>query len=126
MKALLNEEDWAFLRNETGIANDLISDEEFRRGNKVALHLEPGGFKDWGWEDDTKIGHPSFVQYITEYQAENWRGGLSRHLKRKRDVVAEIESGYYMEVPERPNTEPERPHFGDRDVWYLEGRRGKG
>jgi hypothetical protein len=119
MKALLNEEDWVFLRNETGIVNNLMSDEEFRRGNKLVIHLGLGGFNDWGWEDDTKIGHPPFVQYITEYQAEKWRGRLSRHLKRKRDVDVEIESGYFMEVPERSNTELEKPQRVIGVLWYL-------
>lgn len=119
MKALLNEEDWAFLRNETGIVNDLMSGEEFRRGNKLVVHLELGGFNDWGWEDDTKIGHPPFVQYITEYQAKKWRGRLSRHLKRKRDVDVEIESGYFMEVPKRSTTELEKPGSVIGDPWYM-------
>lgn len=125
MKALLNEEDWAFLRNEAGIVNDLMSDEEFRKGNQVAIYLELGGYKDWGWESNTEIGHPPFVQYITEYQAEKWRGTLGRHLKRKRDVDAEIESGCYMDIPERSATEMKRPEVGIGDVWYLQGGHGK-
>jgi len=109
MKALLHEEDWVFLRNEAGIFNDLMSEKEFRRGNKLVIHRELGGFNDLGWEDDTKIGHPPFVQYITDDQAWKWRGGLSRHLKRKRDVDAEIESGYYMGVPRRSTAEATKP-----------------
>jgi len=119
MKALLHEEDWAFLKNETGIVNDLMSDEEFRRGNKLVIHLELGGFNDWDWEDDMKIGHPPFFQYITDDQAWKWRGELSRHLKRKRDVDAEIESGYFMEVPRRSTAETTKTLRANGFPWYL-------
>jgi len=119
MKALIHEEDWAFLRNEAGIVNDLMSDEEFQRGNQLVIHRELGGFNDLGWEDDTNIGHPPFVQCITEEQSWKWKDGLCRHLKRKRDVDAEIEAGYFMEVPRRASAETTKPPRAAGIPWYL-------
>ena len=102
MKFLLNDEDWAFLRDQTGIVGPYMSDGEYRRGNRLAIFREMGGFQDAGWEHDTKIGFPPTTIQVHPKHVDSLRKVLS---KRKRDVDAEIEAGYFMKVP-KPDHSP--------------------
>lgn len=95
MKFLLHDEDWAFLRDKAGIVGEHMSDDEYRRGNRLVVFREElGGFNDSEWEHDTRIGFPPNTVKINAKDIDSWR----KVLKRKRDLDEEINAGYFIKV----------------------------